>query len=65
LSEKYLLLLVAVTNGLFYLDIAGIVPLATHPFATPKKSDQTNFAGSKIEQLSFSWPLGKNTRRVL
>jgi len=31
----------------------------------PKKSNQTNFAGSKIEQLHFSWPEGQNTGRVL
>jgi len=30
-----------------------------------QKSNQTNFAGSKIEQLFYSWPERQNTGRVL
>ena len=48
--------------GWFFLDIAGLAPLASNSFATAQKSNQTNFAGSKIEQLFFSWPVGQKNR---
>ena len=39
------------------LNFAGLAPLTSHSLATvQKKSNRTNFAGSKIEQLPFSWP---------
>jgi hypothetical protein len=39
-----------------YLDIASLASRASYSFATAQKSNQTNFAGSKIEQLFYSWP---------
>jgi uncharacterized membrane protein YuzA (DUF378 family) len=35
-------------------QVAGLAPLASNSFATAQKSHQTNFAGSKIEQLFSS-----------
>ena len=48
-----------------YLGIAGLAPQASYSLSTATKSNQTNFAGCKIEQLFFSWPVGQNTGRVL
>jgi len=48
-------------TAVFLLGIAGLAPLASHSYAAAQKSNQTNFAWSKIEQLLYSWPERQNT----